>query len=339
MNANSLVDKKILFITPAFFNYYINIINGLENKGAKVYLINENFAQTSYLYKFFFRKNEIKKFKYADKKILNELKKIDEIMDIVFVLKGEAISTNVMDFLKEKYPIATYIMYQWDSVNNNPNAVNIARYFDKIFTFDPYDAKKNGWEYRPLFYMEKSCNPHTKKDIQLAMIGTLYYKRVMVLEKSITICEKFNYSMIKYLYVNKAEYYLHKYILHDDRYRAGIKDGIQFKPLPQDKIDKIYDRTVALIDYTVEGQSGLTMRTVEAAGHHCKIITNNKNILDTGLYNENNVYIYDLDNFEIPLEFMEKPYKELDKDVYRYYSLEGWIESVFMKGKKNDFKI
>ena len=44
--------------------------------------------------------------------------------------------------MKNKFSGAKFIMYQWDSCSNSPNALEIAKYFDKIFTFDREDANK-----------------------------------------------------------------------------------------------------------------------------------------------------------------------------------------------------
>lgn len=35
-----------------------------------------------------------------------------------------------------------FIFYQWDGVQNNPNALKIAGFFDITATFDPMDARK-----------------------------------------------------------------------------------------------------------------------------------------------------------------------------------------------------
>ena len=64
-------------------------------------------------------------------------------MDFVLVIRGQFLSLPVLDYMKKHFHSGCrYIFYQWDSVRNNPNALEIADFFDLRFTFDPIDAKK-----------------------------------------------------------------------------------------------------------------------------------------------------------------------------------------------------
>ena len=83
-----------------------------------------------------------------------------------------------------------------------------------------------------------------------------------------------------------------------------------------------------VVDYTHLSQTGFTMRTCEAIGHRCKLVTNNKLVKEADFYNENNVYIYDVDNFQIPESFINSPYQELSKEIYERYSISNWIKEI-----------
>jgi len=64
-------------------------------------------------------------------------------------------------------------------------------------------------------------------------------------------------------------------------------------------------------------------------GNCCKLITNNKFIKDAEFYNSNNIYIYDEANLEVPQAFLDAEYVSMEASMYHYYSLDGWIDTIF----------
>lgn len=84
----------------------------------------------------------------------------------------------------------------------------------------------------------------------------------------------------------------------------------------------------SIVDYTHPNQTGFTMRTCEAIGNRCKLITNNKRIMDADFYNPNNIYVYDLDNLYIPYSFINNEYEELPEEIFERYSLENWLKDI-----------
>lgn len=153
MNDDFLRRKKILFIGIGFYDYETTIIKKLENSGGIVdfYLEQPNYLLSG-LYgkiinKLKYKKNIIKK---HHKKILNKIKV--KKYDIVFVLKGENLTTDFIKALKLQQEKAIFIMYQWDSLNRVSNALDMIPYFDKVFSFDRIDCEKyEKLEFRPLF--------------------------------------------------------------------------------------------------------------------------------------------------------------------------------------------
>ena len=177
MNLNG---KKILLFAPDFFGYYEKITNNLEARWAKVYTILENYSNTSCLYRMLLYKNESTKYAYTKRRLLREINRIDSEIDFVFVVRGEAISPYIMHVLKDKYRKAKFLMYQWDSVHNNGNALKIYKYFDQVYTFDKNDAEQMSWVYRPLFFSDEEQLEYSKRKFDISLVGTLYYKRAHI---------------------------------------------------------------------------------------------------------------------------------------------------------------
>ena len=84
-----------------------------------------------------------------------------------------------------------------------------------------------------------------------------------------------------------------------------------------------------LLDLTRENQTGLSFRIFEAMALKKKIITNNPTVKDYDFYNPENILIIDDDLLNISSSFFEGSYQELSPEVYRKYTLESWVETVF----------
>ena len=100
------------------------------------------------------------------------------------------------------------------------------------------------------------------------------------------------------------------------------------KSLSLEETYKIYSRSRIIVDYTHPNQTGFTMRTIEALGNRCKLVTNNQLIKSADFYNPHNVYVYEGTNVEIPLKFINSEYEDVNKKIYNYYSLNGWINTL-----------
>lgn len=332
MDSSMIVNKKILLLAPSFYNYYSHIKKEMEKSGASVDLILEVHDP---LYLYFIRKHARMKEKYTYAYYKKEIEKINHDIDIIVLIRGEAISKKIMEMLEHKFPKVQKIMYQWDSIRNIPNALKIAPYFDYCYTFDPVDAEEQNWGYRPLFFINSNQTGQIKKKYDFVFIATLYYRRAQILLEMKEFCKKNGYSFFHHLFVKKMEYIIHKYLLRDRRYSVLNKSDVRFESLSQSKVEELYQQSRIFVDYTVEGQNGLSMRTIESIGNHSKIITNNKGVMNEDFFSPNNVFVYDIGKFDIPKEFIESEYQDLDEALYKKYSLSGWVEDI-LQGVVNE---
>lgn len=311
---------KALLIIPKFFSYEMYIKKELQNIGYDVNVVYENVDQFSIIAKIqiTFLRNKIRYFnRYFRKAIGNNA------YDIVVVIRAAFLSCDVIKHIKENSPLARLYMYQWDSVKNNPNALVVAPYFDKVSTFDIDDAKKYGWSYRPLFFINSSERTiHRKYDI--AFICTLHSRRVKIFHKlKCSGGDNFLYLYSKFSHLIKERYF-HR---NSEYCGVSLKD-VKFKSLSLEQANAIMGMANIVVDYTHPAQTGFTMRTCEAIGHRCKLVTNNKLVKNADFYNVNNVYVYDVNDFQIPESFMNSPYIEFSENIYERYSISNWIKEI-----------
>lgn len=323
-------DKKVLLIAPKYFDYEILIKEAIEKQGAEVFLFYENLDDTSLWYRFIYV--YLSKFKNAiiDKYYLGIVQKVKEDIDIVLVIRGSSCSEKTIKLFRKTFkPKCYFIFYQWDSVENNKNALNIARYFDRVLTFDIADSKKYGWKYRPLFYISDESKKYDMRTIDAVYICSIHSERVEAYRKIKNNAEKNKIQLYKYIYSNPVIFFKKKYINRAREYQNLKFNDIAFKKLDNYELNKIYSDCKIIVDYTHTLQTGYTMRTIESIGHKCKLITNNKNICEADFYNSDNIMIFEDTNVEIPLQFLNMPYKDIDVDTYECYSIDAWIKTVF----------
>lgn len=323
-------NKKVLIIMPFYFEYEIEIKKELKKMGATVFLINENLYDQGlyhrllkiYLPKMF----ERDLWRYYQ----GMLKNIPAEIDYILVIKGSTLSQQVMEYIKRKFVKAKYIMYQWDSVKANPNALQIFNYFESVLTFDYLDAEQYHWTYRPLFFKEEMCDmtSYNNRMYDMVFAGSLHSRRAYICRQVQEMAEKKKLNFYSYIFTDRLSYLRGKYLKHNSEFQIE-KTNIKFHSLNQKEMNDLYNDTKCVIDYKSPEQAGLTMRTIESLGHHCKLITNNENVRKEPFYNKNNILIYNEENVDIPIEFIEQPYEELADGIYYRYSLAGWLDELF----------
>ena len=322
--------KSALVIMPRYFGYEEKINEYLKDKNIDADVIFENVDNFNLYYRFIYvyasnLKEKVME-RYYEKRI-NAQKKYDYVL----VIRGESVSKKILRLLRERNPDAQFILYQWDSIKNNPNVETIAKYFDSCFTFDPVDAQRQGWTYRPLFF-SFGAKRKEKRKYDLTYICSLHSQRVQIYNKLKEVAIDNSLKSFLYLYAPKIVFLKNRYFSHKEDFQ-GI-NSVKYKPLSLEETNSIYSQSNIIVDYAHPGQVGLTMRTIESIGNRCKLVTNNKFIKECDIYNSNNVYIYEGTNLAIPEDFLKKPYQELAEEQYYYYSLDGWIDCLI--GAKNE---
>lgn len=321
--------KRVLFIAPLFFGYWEKIKNVFESYDMEVYFINQSLSKVNIKYRIIDRLSskrvrDRQNIRYYSLKIQD----VPDDIDYVVVIRGDSLNIEIMHLMHKRFKSAKFVMYQWDSIKMNPVGYEIKDSFDEIYTFDPIDAKEFNWKYRPLFFDEKDCNINVDKDIDIAYFCTLKFKRAQLYKELKLIANRKKLKMFSYLFVDKLTFLKRKYINHDPLYSAISTSEVNYKAMPLKETSKIYDRSRVIVDYTTSEQTGLSMRSIESIGHACKLVTNNVFVKEEPFYCKENVFIYDENNFELPDEFIAAPYKNLNTDLYNYYSLNGWIKTI-----------
>lgn len=320
-------NKNVLIIMPFFFDYHNMIKKVFNSMGAKVYLFNDNVETLKASYKLIYSLPFISTEKFLENYYARALSSISEDINLLFVIKGTSLNPQIISEIKSRYPNCYTILYEWDSAEKFPKAIKLAPCFNKCYTFDFEDADKFGWNYRPLFF-EKYIEPSKlNKKYDYSFVGSLHSQRGKVVNLVDGYCTKNGLTSFLFLFSKKAGFIHQKYLNRNNSF--DVPEGkIHFKPLSKDETNRIYDESKCVVDYQSTDQSGLTIRSIEALGHRCKLITNNTYIKKADFYDSNNIYVYDLHSFEIPSDFLNTPYKKVNNETYCRYTVKGFVSEI-----------
>lgn len=322
--AKFLKGKKILFIGMGFYDYEKAIVEELVEQGAEVdfyeLLINPLVAKIA------------KYFPFSEEFIMktinnNLLKKIKGSYNLVFIVKGELFRTEVLRKIKERTN-AIFIMYQWDCISRLKNYQNIEPFFDYIYTFDRADSlvhKK--MVFRPLFFRNefKYINESENDKIyDVCSISSYYDYRYDFMEK---ICLK-NKNIKSFFKLRGGKGLYLENILPFGKIKN--KKIMIFRAMPLKKVVKLMSMSKTILDICDVRQAGLTMRTIETLGMQKKLITTNHDIVNYDFYNQNNVLLIDEETTILEEDFFKSPYVDISDEIYLKYSIQKWVEDVFV---------
>lgn len=333
-----LQGKRILFFAPNSFGYEYEIKKELERQGAVVEFYDERPSNTSFV-KALIRLNK-KRIRFYTNRYFNAVisKYQPDYFDFVFVLRGEAMSPIIIQNFRSFFPSAKLILYLWDSIKNN-NTLEIIPFFDKVYTFDGVDSHTYlNLNFRPLFflpeYREIAKIPFPLID-NIVFVGTVHSDRYFFIKKIEVYLKKYNFSTDFYFFFQSKLLYLKKRFTDRSFKGLSLKD-FSFVPLGKtDLIQKVSNSSVVL-DIQHPNQNGLTMRCIETLGAKRKLITTNTEISKYDFYNKSNIFIISRDYFstnkdlEELSQFIKIPYQEVDSVVYEHYSIESWVDEVFL---------
>lgn len=97
-------------------------------------------------------------------------------------------------------------------------------------------------------------------------------------------------------------------------------------PIPYMRYIEMVKTSKCIVEVNIDGQTGLSLRSMEALFYDKKLITNNNLIKSYDFYRPENIFLIGEDkNLE---EFMRVPHKKIPNNIKERYTLESWIERI-----------
>jgi hypothetical protein len=323
--------KSILFIAPEFFNFHQVIQDKLRALGYQVYFVPDRPSKHA-LIKILIRKARFLLGGYLWRHFTSVLEGVPADIDEVFIIKGEGLTPQLIEWMRTRFSSARFQLYLWDSLQNSSYALDWMCKMDRVWTFDYEDSKKypelkltanfyiknendswESWRAEPVLY-------------NLAFFGTAHADRLKVLSE---ITERMPKEMSIYrliFFQTPLLYYFRKFF--DSAFGKFRSDEMSFKPKLGSEWADIAKSTVAILDIHHPRQTGLTIRAIETLAMGMKLVTTNENIRHYPFYDERLVRIIDRENPSIEPEFLQSRSNVEPPEAVRNLELSRWLQRV-----------
>ncbi len=220
-------------------------------------------------------------------------------------------ASSICKFIKKHNPSARVYAYSWD-INFVPSSEPC---FDDIGTFDPLQAKKNNLSYYSQFFAFSELYTNflqsAKSNFTFLFCGREKKRKQTILEIKV-YCDTIDSNS------------LWKIVEQSD-------DSIPYL----DYLSLLIN-SKCIVDIVVDGQSGLTLRPLEALFFDKKLITNNKYLRYMSFYDPANIFIYGIDtNLK---QFMDTPLNPVPESIKKQFLLESFVERI-LSGESVNFAL
>lgn len=298
------IDQIILENIVALNQYEITTLSNHEYKY-------KNLSQRlkNLIFKTFLKKNLKTKFQSKDK--LKEL--TNKSFDKALIIRPDLLHNTV---LKEINKITkTSIALYWDSFSKIPEQVLTLDYFHLKFSFDKNDCELYNLKINHNFYIKSQTV--VKPNYDAVYFGS-YDKRLEDLNKILNALSCTNKNVKAFIFKKRGKIVNKNPLISIFNNKTPFSEAIKYTEM-----------TNVVIDLAHKNQIGLSMRPFEALGLNKKLITTNKEILNTDFYNPNNILLIDnVDKIQIPDVFFTTPFQEIDSKIKEKYHIKNWLKNI-----------
>lgn len=324
MRMNDTHRGHVLLVSPRTFSYHLSISETLRSMGYTVTWWDERASSATW-YKLSLRLFPSITARWSERSFHQRLRQLDPTsITHVLVIKGEGLSRRFAIEMRDTLTSASMGLYLWDGVENVKGVFKILTAFDSVATFDPVDAKSFNWIYRPLFGRSISANKDIAAPMQFdwCFIGTIHSDRHRVIHRLLQHCGPLSKNFV-FGYFQSPVMLLIRRLLDWTLWLAP-KGTLSTKPMPAADVAYIVECSRAVLDVEHPCQRGFTMRTIETLLAGKKLVTTNKHILDSDLYDPSRVCVINRTNPEIPIKFLDQSYVPVNDSLRSVYSCKGW---------------
>ncbi len=317
--------KKLLLITEGFYHYDNAIKEAIEKEGYEATLFQAQINLS--VWERIVHKKDRKQYRQEKQRISQQFLLKEDHYDVVLVICGHSLDVDTFLQFRENHEDTTFILYLWDDVKRVETYEALKGCFDVIMTFDRYDAKEHGLQFRPLFYLDSYTYENQPKDYDICFMGWLHSDRREVISRILQNYFNQGESRYIYLFTGPLKRLKSKWAAKT-KWDKVMNGYLHTKRLSQEESTEVLLKSKATLDIQHASQKGLTIRTIESLAAHTKLITSNPEVKYYDFYRENNVIMIDRENPVIDKAVLETPWEEIDEAIVEKYSLTAWVKDV-----------
>lgn len=242
--------------------------------------------------------------------------------DIVLFIQAHQFSVENIGALRREHSDSRFILYNWDSLTTHDYRPQMS-VFDRVFTFDPDDARALAVNYLPLFCIRDFQNLQKKRQERNAV----YFVGNVVSAARYEALQLFN----SYCRSEGIEFAHHMACTPRVALRLlarGIVPAdVSFGAIDQAAFIEMVESSTTVFDFANHRQSGYTMRTIENLCADKKLVTNNPNIRHETFFTPDRIHVFDNLDFSGVKEFMAEPMSS-PSDVFNQFYIQNFVHSL-----------
>lgn len=234
--------------------------------------------------------------------------------DIV-VLMGSLLYEPFIKQLRKLYPF-TIIKYCYPNIVKDNASLRpdiLRKYNIELYSWDPEDCRK----------------------FNLCKLKSCYENGIFELDKDFKydLCfigaDKGRYRMIKEINEYAESKKLRTYIHVTPTYNfLRFLHSYYKKTISYTEYLSVVSKSKCIIDFVREGQSGTTMRTMEAIFSGQKLISNNVFLKQMDFYHPNNIFILTDNNINEIEDFLNKEVVPIQREILATYTFDYWYKAL-----------
>lgn len=237
------------------------------------------------------------------RKVLKELKAGDKVIlsDYTALCLYHAINDSINQDVR-------VTLWLWNPIKNNEGLINKIELLKSLniscCSFDREDAKKWGLRFLNTFYNLREIKTIANEDYfnyDFYFLGVAKDRADVISD----LQEKLSAYKCLFIVPSQPSQYI--------TYTENIQNVKSSK---------------CIVEIVQQHQHDITLRPLEAIAYSRKLITNNIHIKDCPFYTSDNIFIWGVDRVEKLDDFLNTPYKSLDKKIIEKYDINYWLDRV-----------
>ena len=231
----------------------------------------------------------------------NQVKKAE-----IVIVHISSLTMDVAAYINKLNPDCKVIAWYWNTVRKD-TAPNKIKGDAELWSFDPEDCRKYNMHFNHQYYFSSLVMKSDTIENDVYYYGSDAGRG----EKLLKIYNELKEQGLKV-----------KFRIVNPQY-PGIPEHIKSSYVSYEDIRTDIAKSNAVLEIIRSGQSGATIRTMEALFFGKKLITDNKTVRDEVFYNKNMVFLYDDKNHLDVKDFIKS--KRIAQD-YNRYEFEKWLD-------------
>ena len=233
---------------------------------------------------------------------------------LIILVVGYLTTKNYLNWVRGCHPDARLVLLYEDPIQGyviRPDQIPDCGY--EVWTFDPADAEKFGIHFVKGLYIAEGKKRRKTPVYDVCFFGKDKGRAEEILRLGDQLRELGLNPMFQ--------------IMPDTKIQMRRKPFYQ-PYVPFSRIRETMLNSRAQLDYLQQGQSGISLRTLECMYYGVKLVTNNPEIERYDIYHPDSVFLLGERPLEEMAAFLKTPFVKPAPDVWEQYTIEYWIKSL-----------